>query len=66
MNLIDAKVTKVISRRQFVQPEDYSNRGKVYDIFFVEYVDMGGKGQKELWFDADKNVDIQEGYVFKH
>ena len=67
MNLIDGHVTKVISKKQFTQPEDWSFPGKIHDIFTVEYWDDGGGGRvKDLWFDADKNIDIQVGYVLQH
>lgn len=66
MNLIDGHVTKVIEKKQFVQPDDWSTPGKVHDIFVVEYVDMGGSGKTELWFDASEHKDIQPGYIFQH
>ena len=67
MNLIDGHVTKVIEKKQFVQPDDWVEPGKVHDIFVVEYWDDGGGGQKtELWFDAEAHKDIQPGYVFQH
>ena len=67
MNLIDGHVTKVIEKKQFVQPDDWSTPGKVHDIFVVEYWDDGGDGQiTELWFDADRHKDIQPGYIFQH
>lgn len=67
MNLIDGYVTKVIEKKQFVEPEDWCQPGRVHDIFVVEYSDEGGDGLKtELWFPADEHKDIQPGYVFLH
>lgn len=37
MNLIDGYVTKVIEKKQFVEPEDWCRPGRVHDIFVVEY-----------------------------
>jgi len=67
MNLIDGHVTKVIEKKKFTAPDDWgSSAGKVFDIFVVEYWDDGGTNQKELWFDAEENKDVQPGYVFQH
>lgn len=66
MNLIDGRVTKVIEKKQFTAPADWSTPGKVFDIFVVEYVDDGGDQKTELWFDADEHKDIKPGYIFQH
>jgi len=67
MNLIDARVTKVIEKKQYAAPNDWTVPGTVYDIFTVEYEDEGGSCQvTDLWFRADENMDIQPGYVFQH
>lgn len=68
MNLIDAHVTKVINKKQYTSPADWTPlEGITYDIFTVEYWDDGGGGQiTDLWFKADLNMDIQPGYVFQH
>lgn len=67
MNLIDAHVTKVIEKKQYIAPEDWTVPGTVYDIFTVEYWDDGRERRiKDLWFRADEHMDIQPGYVFQH
>jgi hypothetical protein len=63
MNLIDAHVTLVLSKKQRISPLD----GTVYDVFTVEYWDDGRERRiKDLWFQADEHMDIQPGYVFRH
>ncbi len=58
MNLIDAKVTKVI--------------GKPYYKYFkwwikVESIDMGGQTTDNLMFDTKEEAErIQPGYKFQH
>ena len=67
MNLIDGVVTKVLSKKRFVAPIDWGELcGKEYDIYKVEYFDEGGIHVTDLWFDAELNQDVQEGYKFLH
>lgn len=67
MNLIDGHVTKVLEKKKFVAPDDWSTPGQVFDIFVVEYWDDGGDGQtKELWFKEDEGNNVYPGYVFQH
>lgn len=64
MNLIDAKVIKVLGN-----PTEHISLfgGSVFYLVEVEYIDDGGKGIDKLHFktleDAKK---VKEGYIFQH
>ncbi|WP_257064321.1 hypothetical protein [Priestia megaterium] len=61
MNLVDAYVTKVISKEERVV--EWSLEPQV--IFKVEYDSWGSISTTELWFGAWGDVpDVKEGYKF--
>ncbi|MCT4544453.1 MAG: hypothetical protein N4A63_12980 [Vallitalea sp.] len=62
MNLIDARVTKVLSKPKLVEYAICS-----WWEVKVEYVDMGGKKTKDLIFLKEEEVkEVEVGYVFQH
>lgn len=66
MNLIDAHVIRVISKRTFIPPKDW-NTDKVFTILKVEYWDDGEDDQvTELWYEKGKEPDVKKGFVFQH
>lgn len=67
MNLIDAWVTKIIEKKKYKADESWGkSKGKAFDIFVVEYNDMGGNGVTELWFEESEHKNIDIGYKFTH
>lgn len=68
MNLIDAHVTKVLEKKNFIAPDDWDRPGSEFDIYIVEYWDDGGQSKTptELWFEKERHVNVDVGYVFQH
>lgn len=59
MNLIDACVTKVLSKPKKLQYGFYTVR--------VKYEDMGGKGETDVICNTLEDVKkVKKGYIFQH
>lgn len=63
MNLIDAKVKKVLSKPE--KRVGYEN--KFYWLVEVEYIDMGGINTEKIMFMSEEEaLKVTEGYVYQH
>lgn len=62
MNLIDAVVTKILSKPVYKSQEGYS-----WWIVRIEYKDMGGKSTKKRVFSSEEEAKkLKVGDVFQH
>ena len=61
MNLIEAVVTKVLSKNTKTL-----KTGDVVGVATVEYTDMGGTGTNRLYVKLENLEDIDIGYKFQH